>query len=998
MFRDIFSLFVVFIHNNWKIILVSTIGLTLALATVSETNIVLQYYRSSLFEEFLSGSTYDYEHSDFDVKISTRIDNETQSGLRDMINKTQGLGQKTVEKLGFNTIIERETWHLLINVLLFFKESNSTSFSNDSIDIDALDNNTLYICESFLTSGRLPIKSNEVVLIAEENLWNNYNLQLGNETLLSSRELDQPNATVTITGTIIYGALDRYNAPPSRERNTFWDYFGWHYSDPLLLTSISNIINLATIIFENQTLSPSLHGQINFDPTQLDAFNIAAEKERLEHFRHEIGVEISNLGYSYFRVEKSIAWKIEEFENEFSATLIILWLFSLPTLIPTLFLAIFSLGLLYGKKHLQIGILKTRGASSRQMFIILLGESIFTTLISIGFGVVLGLPFAFLALQNTEALTLISQLIPMTLSANVIQPVILFGILFAILLNLRSILRLSRIGIYESTVPKEKRKPFWKKYFLDIIMFVTGLLGFLSILILWNLITLPSSDPTVTGLYVLISFIATFLGIPSPILITLGGAMLIVRLLPILLQKSARWTWKVEGGLVAFSFRNVLNRISPAIRATLLLSIVLVFSMAFISIPYNVDVNVRDNIYYNYLGSDILITPRFPNLNQSISIQVLLLNQLILNYLETNFTGIASVSPIVQANHRSLSDSIIFLGVDINTFAQTAFFREDFLNPDVLSSLSRLDMLGAIRSLLQNDFLPDNLGLSVLLSRLRSNTTVLVQEDDLKARDLDIGDELPFLFRKYNETTEESINLRYDFEIVGKFKFWPLFITRPVSLSARGVHVIANFSTVLEYVNASLLTPTKFHYLVRVNPGVSMIQLKEQIVNKTGWLVSSFEEVIENYLNLPTRSVLLTTINSSLLMLLTVTLFTILMFGFNQLIERDKEIGVERALGMNLSQTSLLFILEAMILILFGVGVGIIVGMFIAQLLLSVVMIALNFLFPIGEALVIPTTIQYPWTQFLAITGVMIIIGLVSSLIPAYLATRLNISSRLRAE
>ncbi|MFX1535887.1 MAG: FtsX-like permease family protein, partial [Promethearchaeota archaeon] len=858
------------------------------------------------------------------------------------------------------------------------------------------DNGTLHICESFLTSGRLPNKSNEVVLIAAESVWDNYNLQIGEETLLSSRELDH-NVTVTITGTIIYGDLDRFNALPSKERNTFWDYFGWHYSGPLLLTSISNFITFATIIFENQTLSPSLYGQINVDLTQLDAFNVANEQERLEHFRHQIGVEISNLGYSQFRVEKSIAWKIEGFEDEFSATLIILWLFSLPTLFPTLFLAIFSLGLLHGKKHLQIGILKTRGASSRQMLIILLGESVFTTLISIGFAVVLGLPFAFLALHNNETLTFISQLIPITLSPNVIQPVILFGILFAVLLNLRSILRLSRIEIYESTTPKEERKPFWKKYFLDVIMFVTGLLGFISILLLWNLVTIPSSDPSVTGLYGLISLIATFLGIPSPILITLGGAMLIVRLLPILLQKSARWTWKVEGGLIAFSFRNVLNRISPAIRATILLSIVLAFSMAFMSIPYNVDVNVRDNIYYNYLGSDMLITPRFPN-NQSISPQMLLLNQLILNYLETNFTGIASVSPIIQASHRSLSDSIIVLGVDINTFAQTAFFRQDFLNQDVLSSLSRLDTIGAIRSLLQNDFFPDNPGLSVLLSRLRSNTTVLVQEDDLKARALDIGDELPFLFSKYNETTEETINVHYDFEIVGKFKFWPLFIAPPVSMSVYGVHVIANFTTVLEYINASLLAPTKFHYLARVHPGVSIAQLEEQIVNETGWLVKSLGEGLENYLNLPARRVLLTTINSSLLMLLTVTLFTILMFGFNQLIERSKEIGVERALGMSLSQTSLLFVLEAMILILFGIGVGIIVGMFIAQLLLSTVMIAFQFLFPVGQAFLLPITIQYPWTQFLAITGLMIFIGLASSLIPAYLATRVNVSSRLRAE
>ncbi|MFX0064825.1 MAG: hypothetical protein ACFFC7_21835 [Candidatus Hermodarchaeota archaeon] len=78
--------------------------------------------------------------------------------------------------------------------------------------------------------------------------------------------------------------------------------------------------------------------------------------------------------------------------------------------------------------------------------------------------------------------------------------------------------------------------------------------------------------------------------------------------------------------------------------------------------------------------------------------------------------------------------------MDVNTYAQTAFFREDFLNQDVISSVLRLDMIGAFKALMHGDSFPDTPDLNSLLSRLQSNTTFLLQEDNLRSQNVNMGE------------------------------------------------------------------------------------------------------------------------------------------------------------------------------------------------------------------------------------------------------------------
>ncbi|MFX1254859.1 MAG: ABC transporter permease [Promethearchaeota archaeon] len=933
------------------------------------------------------------DRADFSITIEGEFDYDNfQSDIQETRNNVQNLAQTTAEKLHYDNFIAREVWHLTAETLFF---SNISGEIGAEIGLlDALDNDTLQICQSFLTAGRMPQEPNEMILLIEQESLKWHNLQLNDEVVISAsyrgEEVEPINTTAKITGLITYNWEDRWLASSNGSRNTLWDYFDWTYN-LLFITNQDNFVDFLTVLYEDTSVSVNFQGQINIQLDQLDALNLGNELTRLERFRQQLELNANTFGYAY--VNGAIIWKVQSFEFQFGATLLVMWLFSIPTIIATLFLANFSLSLLRGRKRHQIGILKTRGASPRQILIVLFGESIVTTIIGVGLGCILGLPLAFLAIQNDRFLDFAGGLLSFNSLMGIFQPAIFFGILFAIVLNLRSIFRMAKMDINESIIPQEIKKPFWKKFYLDVILLGTGLLGVLIIVLLTNLASSMPYDPGVVLLYMLLSFVALFFGLPSPILITVGGAMLVARLLPVLLRKAARWTWRLEGGMVAFSFRNVLHRLSHASRAALLISIVIAFSIAFISIPYNADKNTIDRAYYHNIGADMSISVAKPY-NETLT-----LNHTLLHYLQNNLTGVASVSPVALASATASATasygSISVLGVDSNTYAQTAFFREDFLNQDVISTLLRLDMIGAFNALMQGDLFPNTPDLNSLLSRLQSNTSFLLQEDNLKTQNINVGEQLSLLFSIFNETSWRTEYERYDFDIAGTFKAWPLFISfRPGSYFGE-LFMIGNLSTILDYAKATLFEVSKFYYLIKVNPGVSQSQLKDQILNETGFKEDSdivtIDEFMENYLSSPLRNVQMTTINSSLLMLMIVSLFTILMFGFSQLMERGKEIGVERALGMSLRQTSLLFVIEAIIIVLFGTIVGIILGLLMAQVFLSIVMIGQTYIYP-------PFVLSYPFDLFTGIAVLILAVGIISSLIPAYLATRTKISNILRTE
>jgi putative ABC transport system permease protein len=99
--------------------------------------------------------------------------------------------------------------------------------------------------------------------------------------------------------------------------------------------------------------------------------------------------------------------------------------------------------------------------------------------------------------------------------------------------------------------------------------------------------------------------------------------------------------------------------------------------------------------------------------------------------------------------------------------------------------------------------------------------------------------------------------------------------------------------------------------------------------------------------------------------------------------ERTHEIGLLMALGARRHTVLVLFMGESIILSLLGGGLGLVMGVIVAQLL----------------QLVLPALpVHTPWTFAIAALIISAIIGLVAGVVPALRASRLNPVDALRAE
>ena len=105
--------------------------------------------------------------------------------------------------------------------------------------------------------------------------------------------------------------------------------------------------------------------------------------------------------------------------------------------------------------------------------------------------------------------------------------------------------------------------------------------------------------------------------------------------------------------------------------------------------------------------------------------------------------------------------------------------------------------------------------------------------------------------------------------------------------------------------------------------------------------------------------------------------------------ERDKELGVERALGMKLSQIFILFITEVTSILLFGMIIGLIIGVWLVQIIMEIILGLLQWT-------ILPLIIVYP-LELITLTCLLIIaLSCIGAGLTAFLATRRNISNVLK--
>ena len=656
--------------------------------------------------------------------------------------------------------------------------------------------------------------------------------------------------------------------------------------------------------------------------------------------------------------------KLQGFGGMLLGVFLIFSLFSVPSIVIALFLTAFSLGLVRKFRRRQIGIMRTRGASSRQILLTLISESFIHFILTSFLGLTLSLPLASLILRSNDFLSFNGIPIGVIPSINFILAGITFSFVFVVLSNFNGWRELLRMEPTEGEEPIEKRDPAWKRLYIDIFLLVPGLL-ILTIFYIVNLWIFPFLISSMTGggggigpgamlVGLLVGFMAIIsflLAFPAILLLVTGGSMFISRIFPFILGFTGDIAWKLPylgGGIGALALRNAFRRRQAAVRGVLLLTLCMLFSAVALSVPFTIRTH-QENLIAFGTGADAHFKEQGGTIN------------------ETRLQIINNVSSVISATeYRQISLSIAgtglwqeyqILGVNTTTFANTAFFLPWFASESVHS----------------------------MIEHLQKNDSALIHSENSVALSKGVGDTLVF-------SQSEPLTIE------GIFQFWPNYVSTPIYLPANQIFIVVSLDTLDRILDSEGIqdSSTTTGYYVDLLQGLSHELVVEEIENATGLVDGlSIEGQIIDRRNAPDTIVLMSVLNFTIFLSVLTAVIGINLFGISQLIERNKEIGVERALGMKLYQTSILFLMEVASILVFGIIIGLLSGMWLAQVFIMV-LVGMHFVSYMSHNL--PVFMLYPIDLIMIVCFLIVIFGIVGALFPSIFASRRNISNVLKVE
>ncbi|MFW9929210.1 MAG: ABC transporter permease [Candidatus Thorarchaeota archaeon] len=560
--------------------------------------------------------------------------------------------------------------------------------------------------------------------------------------------------------------------------------------------------------------------------------------------------------------------------------------------------------------------------------------------ISIIISLAVGIPLGMLVIKSDDFLSFNSDKIQNIIfnPTNLIYTLFWAALIGGLFVHVSRMLKLSRITIAETETDAEKTDPYWKKHNLDIIFFISGLVGFLVFY-----------QAIVQQWFFLGPFL--ILGLPTPFLLIIGSIMLASRIFPSVMSKIGTKIWASTGGLIAFSFKNVIRHRQASTRAVMLIAVLLAILITFLSLPFSLNAwNYNQQVYQT--GAEGVASLSATN--------GYFFNQTLLNIIEHNFSDyIESVSPFTRLNTYSNYGSGNILIINSSTYLQST-----------ISTVNRGN-----RFSLQTDM--------NTLSSNTSNVNLLMQKKSANFRDLNIGD----LYYYTTSLVGESIT----FKISDTFESWPAFYSYYYDEGQNlfGVTSYSQFFKDNISLEDSSLNVQQSGFYLNFKDGINQTYISSILQDNFSLSVTLLQDKIDAYKNSWGYLVGIGEININVLISIFIAIAILLMFAWLQLIERKKEIYTERALGMKLYQLFVLFLFESMILLFSGIILGAIMGFGLTEMF--------SMFITLGPT-VPPYITLYPISLIMFSFSIILFLAFIGSLIPAYIVTRQDISSAFIGE
>jgi len=665
----------------------------------------------------------------------------------------------------------------------------------------------------------------------------------------------------------------------------------------------------------------------------------------------EIKIENICIKYSMYSTEYSIENRLDDAINSSRFAVDYLkYTFgfnSLPVLFLAWFFALTASWISVNERRREIGLLKVRGATNKQIFRIILIEAVITGVLAGIIGAIIGF-FNSLYLINifakgfTEVLIPIevfTKLMPFYLELSIILGCLLA--LFAVFIPARRVANMpleKLLQEYLEEIEAEKWKPrlTWIMFILGLAKTVEMILGFSVMKILWQMG--PQTMPNIFIILVLIaaSFIDNILNYLGPIFFIYGFSKIVTHYVSKFQKFFKSIVKPLLGELSDIAVKNFARKSTRTARVMFLIAITLTFGIT-MTIISNSSIQYNIKMIELGVGADINANPVYPS-NET---------QLLENL--SKIEGINLISTIRKQYIDAkgfYSDLVI---VDEN------YFNVSFIGKGYLEGITIEEAYSKFKS-------GEN---CCIISRYLS-----------EEYEYGIGDEMIVSFQVGEKT------IRISLTIIAVGKAFP-------GVGYYGNIILISYRCVEKLFNPQEIRSIQL--LIDVKENANSTKIAEELREKYEEIYSvvSFEEVVQQSMRSPLLSVYPKFYSIEFAFALLIAVIGLSLIMIMAALEREREIGLLAARGVNKKQVIKVFLGEVILIIVISYLIGIVEGFAVAYGYVKAFMYPLWLELPFKIPIVVPTSLY-----LMLIGGLMAFI--IASVGPAWYITRKRVAEILR--
>jgi putative ABC transport system permease protein len=538
----------------------------------------------------------------------------------------------------------------------------------------------------------------------------------------------------------------------------------------------------------------------------------------------------------------------------------------------------------------ETAVMISRGLRRSQLMVISLAETLIIVGIGCPLGIWVGIQLARL-MGYTESFMAFTWRAPLPISPTAFNvPLLVAAVAATLLARLWPALRSTRSSVvsHERARSRAPRKPFWQRFYLDILLLVPIAYAYRQLALKGTLVpaTALEENPTVQDPLLFL----------VPALFTLAFSLLLVRLFP-LLMRIVDWIANLGRNATFYlSFRQLARQSDQYTSALLLVITSLSLGAFMASMALSLDQWLIDQVYYA-VGSDVLIK-QMPNPDDeqpSIAEGAWVLP--VDSYTELPGVRDAARVGMYPVHIRASGRRTIrgtFIGIDRMDLPDVLFFRPDF---------------GPV-------------SLGAMMNQLaQREDAVLVSERTLQLIQFQVGDKVQLRVQM------GDVPLETEFTIVGTYRYFPTVFEEGETGQPA---IIGNLDFLFEQVGAVLL----HNVWLKVDPDIDQQTLQER-VEGMGVFISRWVDVREEIAIEQAkveRVGIFGTLTIGFLAAAVLSGIGLLVYNYASLQERLFRFTILRAVGLSLIQVIGQVTIEYVILMIYSVAGGAAIGIAASKL------------------------------------------------------------------